>query len=79
MKVFELLEELKKNEHLEFSDKDEALLFIGSMMGRDKVIKALEKHCLLSSYCHQTSDGYVHLNWYQSVKSLVHELKVGKI
>lgn len=46
---------------------------------RERIIKSLERHNLLSSYCHQTSDGYVHLNWYQSVKSLIHELKNGKI
>ena len=46
---------------------------------REKLIKALENHNLLSSYVHQTSDGYLHRDWHRSIKSLIHELKSGKI
>lgn len=46
---------------------------------REKIIKSLEAHNLLSNYVHQTSDGFVHRGWHRSIKSLIHELKVGKI
>lgn len=46
---------------------------------RERIIKSLERSANQNGYCHKTSDGYTHLDWYRSLKSLVHELKVGKI
>jgi hypothetical protein len=82
MKLSELIAELKKHEDLEFEGKnckEEACVFISSIVERDKIIKSLEKCAMLTGYSHKTSNGVTHFDWYLTLKSIIHELKTGKL
>lgn len=78
MKVHELISELEKNPELEFGNEIEAAFKLGEISERNRILNGLNNF-LDKGYYHETSDGYVHHNWYRTVKSIIHELKTGNL